>query len=125
MSHIGSKLSFLLVTLVTMLLLGFSVAAQDQPVTVKLWMHEHPPRVPLDEELLEQFAAENPNIKVEYTVVPAPEWGTTLATAMASGTGPDLFNVDSFSVGDYFVHGNIVPVDAAAAGFADHQAIYD
>jgi len=125
MSHKSSKLPFLLVALVAVLLVSFGVVAQDQPVTVKLWMHEHPPRVPLDEELLAQFAIDNPNIIVEYTVVPAPEWATTLATALASGAGPDLFNVDSFSVGDYYVQGNIVPVDAEAAGYADQQAVYD
>src|SRR5215207_1962708 len=121
----ASKLPFLLVVLVAMLLVSFGVAAQSEPVTVKLWMHQHPPRVPLDAEKLAQFAAENPDIIVENTVVPAPEWATTLATALASGAGPDLFNVDSFSVGDYYVQGNIVPVDAEAAGFADQQAIYD
>src|SRR5215207_5605485 len=115
MSHKSSKLPFLLVALIAMLLVSFGVAAQDQPVTVKLWMHEHPPPVPLDEELLAQFAIDNPNIIVEYTVVPAPEWATTLVTAMASGAGPDLFNVDSFSIGDFFVNGNLVSVDAVAA----------
>ena len=78
-------------------------------MTVKLWMHEHPPRVPLDEDNLAQFAADNPDINVEYTVVPAPEWATTLATAMASGAGPDLFNVDSFSVGDLLRSGESRP----------------
>ena len=121
----ASKLPFLLVALVAMLLVSFGAAAQDQPVTVRLWMHEHPPRVPLDEELLAQFQEENPNITVEYTVVPAPEWAITLATAMASGAGPDLFNVDSFSVGDFFVQGNLVPIDAVAAGYADQQALID
>lgn len=125
MFHRASKVSFLLVALVAILLVGYSAAAQDQKVTVKLWMHEHPPRVPLDKDNLAKFATDNPNINVEYTVVPAPDWATTLATAMASGAGPDLFNVDSFSVGDYYAQGNIVPVDAAAAGYADQQAIYD
>jgi multiple sugar transport system substrate-binding protein len=121
----ASKLPFLLVVLVAMLLVSFGVAAQSEPVTVKLWMHDHPPRVPLDAEKLAQFAAENPDIIVENTVVPAPEWATTLATALASGAGPDLFNVDSFSVGDYYVQGNLVPVDAVAMGFADQQALID
>ncbi len=120
-----SKLSFIVMALFAMLLISFGVAAQSQPVTVKLWMHEHPPRVPLDKDNLAKFAADNPDINVEYTVVPAPEWATTLATAMASGAGPDLFNVDSFSVGDYYAQGSIVPVDATAAGYADQQAIYD
>ncbi|MEO8394745.1 MAG: extracellular solute-binding protein, partial [Chloroflexota bacterium] len=125
MTHKVSKLLFVLVALVAMLLVGFGVVAQSTPVTVKLWMHEHPPRVPLDKENLAQFAIDNPDINVEYTVVPSADWATTLATAMASGAGPDLFNVDSFSIGDYYAQGNIVPVDAVAAGFADQQAIYD
>lgn len=121
----NSKFFFLLMVLVAMFLVSFGVAAQSQPVTVKLWMHEHPPRVPLDNEKLALFAEEYPNINVEYTVVPNTEWATTLSTAMASGAGPDLFNVDSFSIGDYFAQGNLVPVDPVAAGFADQQAIYD
>src|SRR5215213_8146040 len=110
MSDKVSKLPLLLVALVAMLLVSFGVAAQSEPVTVKLWMHQHPPRVPLDKDNLAKFEADNPDIKVEYTVVPAPDWATTLATAMASGAGLDLFNVDSFSVGDYYAQGNIVPV---------------
>lgn len=125
MSHKVSKLPFLLVAMVAMLLVSVGVAAQSQPVTVKLWMHNHPPRVPLDKENLAKFATDNPDINVEYTVVPSADWATTLATAMASGAGPDLFNVDSFSVGDYYAQGNLVPVDAKAAGYADQQAIYD
>ena len=125
MSHKVSKLLFLLVALVAMLLVSFGVVAQSEPVTVKLWMHEHPPRVPLDKEILAQFAADNPDVNVEYTVVPSADWAITLATAMASGAGPDLFNVDSFSVGDYYAQGNIVPIDPVAAGYADQQAIFD
>jgi multiple sugar transport system substrate-binding protein len=125
MSHKASKLLFLLVALFAMLLVSFGAAAQGNKVTVKLWMHDHPPRVPLDKDNLAKFATDNPDINVEYTVVPAPDWATTLATAMASGAGPDLFNVDSFSVGDYYAQGNVVPVDAKAAGYADQQAIYD
>ena len=124
MSYKVSKLPFLLVLLAAMLLVSVGAAAQGQ-VTVKLWMHNHPPRVPLDQEKLAQFATDNPDINVEYTVVPSADWATTLATAMASGAGPDLFNVDSFSVGDFYVQGNLVPVDPVAAGYADQQAIYN
>jgi len=85
-----STLAVLIVLLMGTLLLG--VASAQDTVTVKLWMHNHPPRVPLDEELLAKFKEENPNINVEFTVVPDQEWDTTLATALASGSGPDLFN---------------------------------
>lgn len=94
-------------------------------VTVNLWMHVHPPRVALDEELIAQFEAENPDIDVVYTTVPDQEWDTTLATALASGSGPDLFNQATFAMGDYYNQDVLAPIDPVAAGYADEQAVFD
>ncbi len=124
MSQKASKLSALVMLLLTLLLVSGVVTAQDQPVVVKLWMHNHPPRVALDEELIAQFEAENPNIDVEFTVVPDQEWDTTLSTALASGAGPDLFNQATFAMGQFYAQDIIVPVDAEAAGYADQTAVY-
>ena len=124
MSQKASKLSALAMLLLTLLLVSGVVTAQDQPVVVKLWMHNHPPRVALDEELIAQFEAENPNIDVEFTVVPDQEWDTTLSTALASGAGPDLFNQATFAMGQFYAQDIIVPVDAEAAGYADQTAVY-
>jgi multiple sugar transport system substrate-binding protein len=125
MLHKVPKMMIFCLVLSALLVMSVSVSAQDAPVVVKLWMHNHPPRVPLDEELLAQFEAENPGIDVEFTVVPDQEWDTTLSTALASGAGPDLFNQATFAMGQFFTQGIITPVDAAAAGYADQQAIYD
>ncbi len=125
MSHKVSKAAILVVALAAIALLSFNVMAQDDQVTVKLWMHIHPPRVALDEELIAQFEKDNPNIKVEYTTVPDQEWDTTLSTALASGAGPDLFNQATFAMGQFYAQGNIVPVDAQAAGYKDQQDIYN
>jgi len=95
------------------------------PVTVKLWMHNHPPRLPLDEAILAQFQKDNPNIKVESTVIPDQEWDTKLATALASGSGPDLFNQATFAIGEFQKQGILAPIDAKAAGYADQAAVYN
>ncbi|MFO7323102.1 MAG: extracellular solute-binding protein [Chloroflexota bacterium] len=108
-----------------MLLLSMGVSAQDAPVTVTLWMHVHPPRLPLDEELIAQFEAENPDINVEYTTVPDQEWDTTLSTALASGSGPDLFNQATFAIGQFYAQGVLAPVDPIAAGYESQEAIYE
>ncbi len=110
--------------LVCLLAVNFDASAQE-PVTVKLWMHVHPPRVPLDEELLAQFQEENPDIVVEYTTVPDQEWDTALATALAGGGGPDLFNQATFAIGDFYNQGILAPIDPEAAGYEDQQAIFD
>jgi multiple sugar transport system substrate-binding protein len=92
-------------------------------VTVKLWMHIHPPRMPLDKEILDQFAKDNPNIKVEYKTVPDQDWDTTLNTGLASGAGPDLFNQATFAIGQFKEQDILAPVDPVAAGYKDQDAV--
>lgn len=98
------------------------VSAQEQ-VTVKLWMHIHPPRMDLDKQILAQFAKDNPNIKVDYKTVPDQEWDTALNTGLASGAGPDLFNQATFAMGQFKAQDIIAPVDPESAGYKDQDAI--
>lgn len=95
-------------------LFGGIVAAQDEPVTVTVWMHDHTARVALDEERLPQFMEENPNIIVEYQIV--PDYFTALSTALASGEGPDLFNSFTPFVGEYYLQGILAPINPAGWG---------
>jgi len=117
------RLSLVVMMMVLLAALTSVTVAQDT-VTVKLWMHNHPPRIPLDETLIAQFEAENPGIKVEFTVVPDQEWDTTLGTALASGSGPDLFNQATFAIGQFYSQGILAPIDAEAAGYADSASVY-
>ncbi len=117
------RFGFLSALFILLAVLTSAVVAQDT-VTVKLWMHDHPPRVPLDKVQIAKFEADNPSIKVEYTVVPDQEWDTTLATALASGSGPDLFNQATFAIGQFYSQGVLAPIDAAAAGYADQADVY-
>lgn len=103
-----------------------AVSAQDQ-ITIKFWSHDYPPREAIDKEIIAQFEADNPNIKVEYTIGPGDDslYVPQLLTALASGDGPDLFNVLTFLVPDLIPSKAVVPVDAAAAGFGSQQEIID
>ena len=91
--------------------------ASAQPVTVRMWMHEHPPRVPIDKSIIADFEKANPDIKVQYDVISAPEYSTKLLTAFAAGSGPDLFNNTSTLVTQYFAARILAPIDYDAAGF--------
>lgn len=120
----SKRLLFILGLLGLLIVTSSLALAQEEPVTVRLWMHVHPPRVALDEELIARFQEENPNIIVEYTTVPDQEWDTTLATALASGSGPDLFNQATFAVGEFKAQDILAPIDPVAAGYADQEAVY-
>src|SRR5579871_4725221 len=96
------KLTIVVLACALVLIPGLSsrVSAQDQ-VTVKVWMHIHPPRVELDKQITAQFEKDNPNIKIDFKWVPDQDWETTLATGLASGAGPDLFNAATFDFGQF------------------------
>src|SRR5215472_3950582 len=89
-------------------------ALADNTVTLTLWMHEHPPRLPLDHVIIDEFQKQNPNIKVDLTIIPNADFSSKLEVAFAGGAGPDVFNVDSFSSGQYYSSGILAPVDLAA-----------
>jgi multiple sugar transport system substrate-binding protein len=109
------------------LVLGLSMAGAQDPITIKFWSHDYPPRETIDREIIAQFEADNPNITVEYTIGPGDDFQYVpqLLTALASGEGPDLFNVLTFLVPDLIPSGAVVPVDAEAVGFESQEAIID
>lgn len=103
--------------------LGGAGAASAQQVTIKIWMHEHPPRLPIDQAIIAEFQKANPEVKVEYEVIAVADYPTKLLTAFASGAGPDVFNAFSALVAQYYNARVLAPVDYAALGYADAQAL--
>lgn len=97
--------------------------AAAQPTTIRMWMHEHPPRIAIDKALIAEFEKANPDIKVQYEVIPVAEYSTKLITAFAAGSGPDLFNNSSTLAAQYFAAKILAPVDYAAMGLKDQPAL--
>ena len=56
---------FLLHTAAIFSLLASVGLASAEQVTVRMWMHEHPPRVPIDKSIIADFEKANPDIKVQ------------------------------------------------------------
>ena len=97
--------------------------AMAETVTIKVWLHEHPPRLPIDKAIIAEFEKSNPDIKVQYEVIGASEYATKLLTAFASGSGPDVFNQVSSLVAQYNSSRILAPLDYAAMGFPDEKAL--
>jgi multiple sugar transport system substrate-binding protein len=107
----------------TMLAAAGLGSAEAQQVTLKIWMHEHPPRIPIDKEIVAEFEKAHPNVKIQYDVLSVAEYSTKLLTAFASGSGPDVFNQTSALVAQYYTSRIMAPVDYAAMGYADEKAL--
>lgn len=102
---------------------AFAGAAMADQTVVKLWMHEFTPRLPLDQKYIEAFEVANPDIKIDYQIIPDANFDTRLATSFAGGNGPDVWNQLSLYVGQQKAANILAPIDLAAAGFADEAAI--
>ena len=77
-------------------LLGSAAAGQAQQVTLKFWDNQQTESglSQFQQEAVKRFEAENPDIKVEVTTIPYPEYQQKLLTAVQSGNGPDVSTVD-------------------------------
>ncbi len=77
-------------------LLGSAAAVQAQQVTLKFWDNQQTESglSQFQQEAVKRFEAENPDIKVEVTTIPYPEYQQKLLTAVQSGNGPDVSTVD-------------------------------
>ena len=94
-----------------------------EPVTLKIWMHEHPPRIAIDKAIVAEFEKAHPDIKIDYQVIGASEYPTKLLTAFASGGGPDIFN-HNVQLGAQYYNSRIgAPIDYAAMGYANEQEL--
>ena len=78
----------------------------------------------LDKKYIAEFMAANPDIEVEYEVIPS-DFDAKLRTALAAGTGPDLFAQWNGDIGTFYAEDAIVPVNAEALGFGSQQELLD
>ncbi|MBI5667646.1 MAG: extracellular solute-binding protein [Chloroflexi bacterium] len=119
------RLTGILGLLALLACLSLATVAAQEPIVIKFWSHDYPPREAIDRDIIARFEQDNPNIKVEYTIGPGDDFQYVpqLLTALAAGEGPDLFNVLTFLVPDLIPDGAVVPVDAEAAGYASQEEI--
>jgi multiple sugar transport system substrate-binding protein len=104
--------------------LGLGRAAAQDATTVKFWSHTHPPMVEQYETMIPQFEEANPDITVEYEVIPNMEFGTKMLTSMGTGTGPDVINMDENAMRSVYIpRGLVQEVDPVGMGFASLEEL--
>ena len=104
--YIGMFLAVLLIGLL-------SISAVAKSTEIVFW---HSMQNPLDnkfmEEIVVQFNETHPTIHVKGVLVPGTETEITkLMTAVAAGTGPDVYYLDRFTVAQRARYGVLEPVE--------------
>jgi ABC-type glycerol-3-phosphate transport system substrate-binding protein len=100
-----------------------SVSAQSK-TTIKFWTHTHPPMIDQNKALIQQFQAANPDIEVQYDIIPNNDFATKMLTSMGTGTGPDVINMDDNQMrAIYIPKGLVQPLDAKGVGYDSDDAL--
>lgn len=87
------------------LLLGVAVPSQtalaQSPTVVRYWLWLDDPTDPMFDQLVTEFNATHPGIKVEYQLVPLNDYHDKLVTALAAGAGPDAGRFKDWWLGEF------------------------
>ena len=81
----------LAMSLLGVLLIASAVPVAAQKATISFWVDENPARTPAWREVMEEFNAEHPDIKVNFRALPDDEYDPVLRTAFTGGEPADLF----------------------------------
>ncbi|GAB5491236.1 MAG: extracellular solute-binding protein [Phototrophicaceae bacterium] len=81
----------ILVAVLLMLFVGIQATAQDDVIEIEYWQYNFAARVDAMDMLIEQFEAENPDVRVIHNSdIAYDDFRTELATSVAGGVGPDV-----------------------------------
>ncbi|MFV0375234.1 ABC transporter substrate-binding protein [Microbacterium sp.] len=102
-----------------------STAAADEPVTLSyaIWDQNQQPAM---EEIVAAFEKEHPNVTIDIQLTPNKEYWTKLQTAIAGGSGPDVFWMNGTHFQLYAANGVLAPLDGGLVDTANYpQSLVD
>lgn len=71
--------------LLSVFLFASAVPVSAQKATISFWVDENPARTPVWREVMDNFNAEHPDIKVNFRAIPDDAYDTVLRTAFTGG----------------------------------------
>lgn len=96
-----------------------TAGGSDEKITLTYWTHVNAPSQAVEEKLIAAYEDAHPNITIDYLATDFGSLPTKLNSAIAGGSGPDIFNYfQSFAAG-LDAKGYLAPVDFSAFGVAD------
>lgn len=100
-------------------------AADDGVVTIEYWQYYFEPRVDAMNRLIQEFEAENPNIRVVHNSdIPYGEFIDKVAAGASAGTGPDVVSLYYGWIPTWVDAGYLVPLDEEIFPPAEIEATF-
>jgi multiple sugar transport system substrate-binding protein len=95
----------------------------SEPVTLTIWTHEDPNRKVMEQEFIEAFCKENPNVSVDYQTYPSSKMAELLTVAFSANEGPDIFNSNQSVIRKFVVEGQASELDPKWLGYSSLEEI--
>ncbi|MGB9858264.1 MAG: ABC transporter substrate-binding protein [Dictyoglomaceae bacterium] len=110
---LNNKKSSWMIFFILVLVLGLLLSPiQGQKKTViKYWLWLDDPTDPMFPDLVKQFNSLNPDIQVEYELIPLSQYHDKLVTAIGAGVGPDAARFKDWWLGEFVDAGALEPLD--------------
>jgi ABC-type glycerol-3-phosphate transport system substrate-binding protein len=90
---------------------------EGKDVSITMWQHSYPPLNDWTQAHIATFMEANPNITVNYELVPFEEWNQKIFTALAGGQAPHVFEADDYTFPQFIADGVISPIQPSLLGF--------
>lgn len=97
-------------------------ASGEEEVQIEYWQYHFDAKVELMDELIEEFEAANPGIKVKQTTFPYEQFNEKVAAQVPAGKGPDVINLFYGWVPKYVDSGYLQPLPQDAFPHEDMEA---
>lgn len=97
--------------LVLILALLISPIQGQKKTVIKYWLWLDDPTDPMFPDLVKQFNSLNPDIQVEYELIPLAQYYDKLVTAVGAGTAPDCARFKDWWLGAFVDAGALEPLD--------------
>lgn len=95
-----------------------------QKKTLVYWAHTFPPAVDyVTKTLIPEWQQKRPDIEIKYETVPHSDFEKKLLTALAAGTGPDMYQTWDPNVPLYVKNKRMAPVIPEAFGYKTQEEL--
>ncbi len=98
--------------------------AAGEQVTIRMWSHQNSAFNQVNQELIDQFMKENPDIIVKYETFPYDQFIQTLQTSMPAGTEADVIEMFGSWVCNYANGGRLQEMPVEVMSYAEAQKVF-
>ncbi len=105
------KSQFIIFLVLILILFAFSIQGQKKTI-VKYWLWLDDPTDPMFPDLVKQFNSLNPDIQVEYELIPLSQYYDKLVNAVGAGVAPDCARFKDWWLGAFVDANALEPLDS-------------